>query len=75
MLFKDILGEKKVKTQLISSVQNNRISHAQLFIGPEGNNKLALALAYAQYINCEQKLADDSCGSCSSCIKYKTFST
>jgi len=74
MLFKDILGEKKVKTQLISSVQNNRISHAQLFIGPEGNNKLALALAYAQYINCEQKLDEDSCGLCSSCIKYKTFS-
>jgi len=74
MLFKDILGEKKVKTQLISSVQNNRISHAQLFIGPEGNNKLALALAYAQYINCEQKLTEDSCGLCSSCIKYTTFS-
>ena len=74
MLFKDILGEKKIKTQLISSEQNNRISHAQLFIGPEGNNKLALALAYAQYINCEQKLVEDSCGSCSSCIKYKTFS-
>lgn len=74
MLFKNVLGGKKIKKQLISSVKNNRISHAQLFIGPEGNNKLALALAYAQYINCKQKTADDSCGLCSSCIKYKSLS-
>lgn len=70
MYFKDIFGQQSVKHQLISSVKNNRVSHAQLFLGPEGSGSLALAVAYAQYINCENKLEDDSCGQCASCRKY-----
>jgi len=70
MYFKDIFGHQSVKQQLISSVKNNRVSHAQLFLGPEGSGSLALAVAYAQYINCENKLEDDSCGECNSCRKY-----
>ena len=70
MYFKDIFGHHSVKQQLISSVRNNRVSHAQLFLGPEGSGSLALAVAYAQYINCENKLEDDSCGHCASCRKY-----
>ncbi|QNL50712.1 hypothetical protein H8S90_03690 [Olivibacter sp. SDN3] len=70
MQFKDIIGQEKVKAHLIRTVQENRVSHAQLFLGPEGSGSLALALAYAQYINCEQKEADDSCGQCSACRKY-----
>lgn len=70
MYFKDILGNNSVKEQLISTVKNNRVSHAQLFLGPEGSGSLALAVAYAQYINCENKLNNDSCGECSSCRKY-----
>src|SRR5690606_13601130 len=31
---------------------------------------LALAVAYAQYLNCENKQEDDSCGTCSSCRRY-----
>jgi len=71
MQFKEILGHKEIKNHLINSVQNNRVSHAQLFLGPEGSGSLALAIAYAQYINCENKLSEDSCGQCSSCRKYQ----
>jgi len=70
MQFKDIIGQAKVKEQLIGTVKENRVSHAQLFLGPEGSGSLPLALAYAQYINCENKLENDSCGICSSCRKY-----
>nr|HPH15765.1 DNA polymerase III subunit delta [Bacteroidales bacterium] len=35
-----------------------------------GSGKLSLAIAYAQYINCEQKGEKDSCGVCPSCLKY-----
>lgn len=70
MYFKDILGHESVKQHLINSVQNNRVSHAQLFLGPEGSGSLALAVAYAQYINCENKKENDSCGTCNSCRKY-----
>jgi len=74
MLFKDITGNDLVKKQLIDAVANNRISHAQLFPGKSGNAKLALAFAYAQYLNCENKSETDSCNSCSSCLKYKNLS-
>jgi DNA polymerase-3 subunit delta' len=70
MLFKSIIGQAHVKARLIQSVQENRVSHAQLFLGPEGSGNLALAIAYAQYLSCEKKQDDDSCGTCSSCIKY-----
>jgi DNA polymerase-3 subunit delta' len=70
MLFSEIIGQKEVKKQLIQTVSENRIPHAQLFRGPEGVGKLALAIAYAQYISCENKSADDACGVCPSCVKY-----
>lgn len=71
MQFKDIVGQETVKAHLIKTVKDGRISHAQLFLGPEGSGSLALALAYAQYICCEQPLENDSCGECSSCRKYQ----
>ncbi len=70
MLFKEIIGQHIVKDRLIRSVKEGRISHAQLFLGPQGSGSLALALAYAQYISCSNKLEDDSCGHCLSCVKY-----
>jgi len=71
MQFKRIIGHQALKQQLVSTVKENRVSHAQLFLGPEGSGSLALAVAYAQYINCEDKQDDDSCGKCASCIKYE----
>lgn len=70
MFFKDVIGQEATKKRLIQSVQEERISHAQLFAGPEGSGKLALALAYAQYVSCLDKQNGDSCGQCSSCKKY-----
>ena len=71
MLFKNIIGQEQIKKHLIRSVKENRISHAQLFLGPEGCGKLALAIAYSQYICCEDKKDDDSCGVCRSCVKFE----
>jgi len=70
MLFKEIIGQHSVKQRLIQTVKDNRISHAQLFLGPEGSGNLPLAIAYAQYISCENKGERDSCGVCPSCVKY-----
>ena len=71
MQFKDIVGQGAIKQRLINTVNENRVSHAQLFLGPEGSGSLALAVAYAQYLSCEDKQLDDSCGVCSSCRKYQ----
>ena len=74
MLFKDINGNSIVKKQLIEAIGNNRISHAQLFSGKSGSAKLAIALAYAQFLNCENRTVVDSCGVCSSCLKFNNQS-
>ncbi|WPU94290.1 hypothetical protein SNE25_01975 [Mucilaginibacter sabulilitoris] len=71
MQFKHIVGQADVKQRLINTVKENRVSHAQLFLGPEGSGSLPLAVAYAQYLSCEDKQLDDSCGICSSCRKYE----
>jgi len=71
MFFKDVIGQQEVKKRLIRSVTEERISHAQLFSGPEGTGKLALAIAYAQYISCHNRTETESCGTCPSCHKYQ----
>ena len=70
MFFRDVTGHEEIKKKLIQTVKENRISHAQLFSGPEGSGNLALALAYAQFISCTDKKEEDSCGICPSCNKY-----
>lgn len=70
MLFREIIGQQAVKERLLRSVADGRISHAQLFLGPQGCGNLALATAYAQYISCGNRQAADACGSCASCVKY-----
>lgn len=63
MQFKDVIGQQQVKEQLVQLVQQNRLSHALLFLGKEGSGALSLAIAFAQYIVCtsakeaEQKLS------------------
>lgn len=70
MLFRDVIGHEVLKQQLINNVSNHRLSHAQLFLGPEGSGNLAMALAFAQYIQCRNKGPEDACGTCPSCLKF-----
>ncbi len=73
MLFSEISGLSAIKNILLQSVKNKHIAHSQLFLGNEGSANLALALAYAQFINCENPLENDSCGVCASCGKIQKF--
>ena len=81
MQFKDIEGQELLANRLTEIIDAGRISHAQLFLGPSTSGSLALAIAYAQYLNCEHRqhyhvnehqngLRADSCGECPSCRKY-----
>lgn len=54
MQFREIIGQEETRKQLAEMVQQNRLSHALMFLGKEGNGSLALALAFAQYIVCEK---------------------
>ncbi|MBD2753156.1 DNA polymerase III subunit [Spirosoma validum] len=71
MQFSEIIGQDETKQLLLRAVQSNHLAHALLFDGPAGSANLTLALALAQYVNCEDKQATDSCGRCASCIKTR----
>ena len=70
MFFSDIVGQETLKEQLVQTVRENRISHARLFLGPEGSGSLPLAIAYAQYVNCTVRGECEPCGKCLSCVKF-----
>ncbi|MGB0886344.1 MAG: ATP-binding protein [Chitinophagales bacterium] len=73
MQFKDVVAQDALKEQLIKGADTEKVSQANLFLGVEGSGTLPLALAYAQYLNCENRQEADSCGVCSSCIKMSKF--
>ena len=50
MLLSEVIGQEPLKKQLVQMVQQHRLSHALLFVGPEGAGALPLAIAFAQYI-------------------------
>ena len=53
MQFKDIVGQLAIKQHLIEMVEQNRLSHALLFLGKDGSGALPLALAFAQFVVCQ----------------------
>lgn len=69
MIFSSIPGLDEVKKQLVGSVQSNHIAHALLFAGKPGSLSLPLALAFANYLHCQNKNGNDACGTCAACSK------
>jgi DNA polymerase-3 subunit delta' len=73
MLFADIIGQQNTINHLRHTVKENRISHAQLFLGGEGHGALPLALAFAQYLMCQNRSETDACGTCPACRKVAKY--
>ncbi len=82
MQFSEVIGQRSLINKLTQIIDSGRVSHAQLFLGKQGFGSLALAIAYAQYLNCKDRqhytisdeqteLRADSCGKCTSCVKYR----
>lgn len=69
MRFSDIIGQPAVKDRLRLMAGGGRMPHALLLLGPEGSGKLAMAMAFAQYVLCANPNESDACGKCPSCIK------
>lgn len=60
MLFADIVGQEHIKKHLVFSSDSGRIPHAQLFVGPEGSGTLPMAIAFAQYVLCNNKNGENT---------------
>ena len=73
MLFSDILGLDHIKKHLTKSVDNGRVPHAQLFVGPEGSGTLPMAIAYAQYILCNNSNGENTNGNEACNLKFNAF--
>jgi DNA polymerase-3 subunit delta' len=61
-----IVGQDKAIGLLRAAFEAGRLSHAYLFVGPDGVGKETTALAFAQALNCERG-GLSGCGSCAAC--------
>lgn len=73
MYFRDTIGQSTAKDELRRSFLSGVVPHARLFVGEDGSGALALAYAYARYINCSTPDAEDACGVCPSCQKFDQY--
>jgi DNA polymerase III subunit delta' len=62
MRFADITGLEETKHQLVQAVTANHLAHALLFVGPQGSANLAMALAFATYVQCTARLQAQAAG-------------
>lgn len=69
MQFARIAGQQAARETFLKGYRENRLAHALLLRAPEGVGELAFANAIAQFINCDNPSAGDSCGSCPACKK------
>jgi DNA polymerase-3 subunit delta' len=69
MKFSEVAGQQAAKQNLVQMWQGGRMPHGLLLLGREGTGGLPLALAFAQYVFCENKQNSDACGHCASCHK------
>nr|WP_314839691.1 DNA polymerase III subunit delta' [uncultured Flavobacterium sp.] len=73
MQFSDILGQEHIKDHLTKNASLGRIPHAQLFVGPEGSGTLPMAIAYAQYIICNNTQGENEGTNAACNIKFEKF--
>lgn len=72
-MFQSVIGQESQKHLLQNMVDANRAPHALLLLGNEGVGGLALALAYIQYLVCENRQAGEACNVCKACNKASKF--
>lgn len=69
MNFDNLIGNEEVKKILTNTIENDKVLHSYLFIGPEGIGKKLFAKEFAKGILCTE---DSMCNNCKSCIQFDT---
>ena len=69
-MFEQIIGNKKIKEELVASIKKGNISHSYLFLGTQGIGKKMIAKEFAKMILCTSE--NKYCNKCKSCIEFDT---
>lgn len=69
MTFEAVIGQHSAKRLLTHMLDSDRLPHALLLLGAPGMGGLPLAVAFAQYVLCENRQNGQACGVCSQCSK------
>lgn len=64
----EVIGQEEAWARLMQMVREDRLPHAMMLCGPQGAGKMALAMAFANYLLCRNHTPDDeACEACPQC--------
>ncbi len=65
--FDDVVGQEHVTTTLKNAIEQQRLAHAYLFVGPRGIGKTSTARIFAKALNCVKGPTITPCDKCDNC--------
>ncbi|RPI65137.1 MAG: hypothetical protein EHM43_13035, partial [Ignavibacteriae bacterium] len=71
MAWEQVIGQERVQLMLQRAIVRDRVPQSLLLTGEDGAGTLAIAIAFARVVNCEQPVVSgdriDACGTCHAC--------